>query len=251
MVQFDIITLFPQMFEAPLHESILNKAQQKELVGIKIHDLRNYTQDKHRTADDTPYGGGPGMVMKIEPIAKAIDAVKLSSKHVRTVFVSPQGAMFNQETAHRLSNYDQVVIVCGRYEGVDERILSFVDEEISIGDYVLTGGEIPAMVIVDAVTRLVPRVVGDRASVLEDTFSGSLLKHPQYTRPVSFCGLDVPEVLVSGNHGKIEKWRRTESLRKTLRKRPDLLKEACLTEEDRQEIIKIKSDKLELNNECN
>lgn len=252
LVQFDIITLFPGMFDSPLQESIIKKAQQKGLINISVHDLRAYTEDKHRTADDAPYGGGSGMVMKVEPIVKAIEAVKSASSKTLTILVTPQGAAFNQETARRLSLYSQVVLVCGRYEGVDERVLSFVDEQISIGDYVLTGGEIPAMVVVDTVARLVPGVVGDRASVEEDTFSNLLLKHPQYTRPAKFRGLEVPEVLVSGDHSKVRQWRRTEALKRTLQKRPDLFKRAVFTDEDREILNKIKdSEGLELKNEYN
>jgi len=234
MVQFDIITLFPRIFDSPLQESILKRAQQKQLLRIAVHNLRDYTDDKHHTADDTPYGGGAGMVMKIEPLVKAIEHIKQCSASARTVLLTPQGNLFNQETAQRLSTVSNSIIVCGRYEGIDERILSFVDEEVSIGDYVLTGGEAAALVVIDAVARLVPGVVGDRASVLEDTFANSLLKYPQYTRPCSFRGLDVPEVLMSGDHARITAWRRTEALKKTVRKRPDLLEGAGLSDSDRK-----------------
>jgi tRNA (guanine37-N1)-methyltransferase len=252
MVQFDIITLFPRMFDSPLQESIIKKAQQKGLINISVHDLRGYTEDKHKTTDDYPYGGGSGMVMKVEPIVKAIEAIKSASGKTRTILATPQGATFSQETAQRLSTYSQILIVCGRYEGVDERVLSFVDEEISIGDYVLTGGEIAVMVIIDTVARLVPGVVGDMSSVLEDTFSNSLLKYPQYTRPGKFRELEVPEVLVSGDHSKVKKWRRAEALKRTLQRRPDLLKRAVLTDEDREVLNKIKkSEGLEFENEYN
>ncbi len=252
MVQFDIITLFPRIFESPLQESIIKKAQQKGLINIKVHNLRDYTQDKHRTADDSPYGGGAGMVMKVEPIVKAVEAVKAASKKTRTILTTPQGTVFDQETAQSLSIYDQVLIICGRYEGVDERVLCFVDEEISVGDYVLTGGEIPALLIVDSIARLVPGVVGDRACVLEDTFSNSLLKYPQYTRPSKFRKFAVPDVLISGDHKKVKQWRKAEAIKKTLRRRPDLLKKAALDKEECEIINKIKkTERLELNNEYN
>jgi tRNA (guanine37-N1)-methyltransferase len=243
MVQFDIITLFPGMFDSPLQESILKKAQQNGLIRISIHDLREYTNDKHRTADDSPYGGGPGMVMKVEPIVKAIEKIRSSNEYARTILLTPQGGLFNQTAAQRFSTYAQILIVCGRYEGVDERVLQFVDEEVSIGDYVLTGGEIPALVIIDAVARLVPEVVGDRSSVEDDTFSNWLLKYPQYTRPSSFKGLEVPDVLMSGDHKKIKNWRSTEALKKTLERRPDLLTKAALTDEEKTFINTIQQSK--------
>jgi tRNA (guanine37-N1)-methyltransferase len=233
MVQFDIVTLFPGMFDSPLAESILCKARERGLIRVNVHNLRDYTEDRHRTADDMPYGGGAGMVMKIEPIVAAVEALQASGP-ARTVLTSPQGARFDQETARRLSALDRLILICGRYEGVDERVLAFVDEELSLGDYILTGGEPAALVIVDAVARLVPGVVGHEASVLEDTLANSLLKYPQYTRPGSFRGLDVPPVLLSGDHEKIRRWRRQEALRKTLTRRPDLLGSAQLTEEDRK-----------------
>jgi len=252
MISFDIITLFPGIFESPLQESIIHKAQQKGLVHITVHDLRDYTADRHRTADDTPYGGGAGMVMKAEPIITAIEAIKLGTASTRTVLLTPQGSAFNQKTAQRLHAYSRIILVCGRYEGVDERVLSFVDEEISIGDYILTGGEIAAMAVVDTISRLVPGVVGDMNSVLEDTFSRSLLKYPQYTRPSQVRGYTVPEILTSGDHGKIDRWRRIAAVRKTAQKRPDLLEKAVLTEEEKEIAGKIiKSERVECDNECN
>lgn len=252
MLRFDIITLFPRTFFSPLQESIIKKAQDRGLIHISVHDLREYTEDKHRTADDGPYGGGAGMVMKVEPIVKALEAIKAPSGNTRTLLTSPQGPAFSQDTAQRLSRYDQVVVICGRYEGVDERVLGFVDEEVSIGDYILTGGELPALVIIDAVARLVPGVVGDMASVLEDTFANALLKYPQYTRPNLFRGREVPEVLMSGNHEKIRAWRKMQALRKTLQRRPDLLQRAVLNEEDKQILQSIKKyDDAERNNGCN
>jgi len=252
MLRFDIITLFPRTFASPLQESIIKKAQDRGLLQIGIHDLRDYAEDRHRTADDGPYGGGAGMVMKVGPIVKALEAIKAPGGQARAILTTPQGPVFSQETAQRLSHYDQIVMVCGRYEGVDERVLSFVDEEVSIGDYILTGGELPALVIIDAVARLVPGVVGDRASVLEDTFANDLLKYPQYTRPPAFRGLDVPEILLSGNHERIRAWRKEKSLRKTLRRRPDLLQRAVLDEADKLMLKSIiKSDDAERNHGCN
>ena len=246
MVQFDIITLFPSMFESPLSEGIISKAQKKGLIDIRVHDLREYTEDRHRTADDTPYGGGAGMVMKAEPLVRAIEAIKFPIGNTRTVFLTPQGVLLKQERAKKLSTYSQLIILCGRYEGVDERVLSFVDEEISIGDFVLTGGEIAAMAVLDVVARLVPGVVGDAASVSEDTFSNSLLKYPQYTRPDDFRGLSVPEILLSGDHKKIAEWRSAESLKRTLKRRPDLIKKADLTDKEKKQLENIKeSERLE------
>ncbi len=251
MVQFDIITLFPRIFETPLQESIIKRARENGLINIRIHNLRSFTSDRHMTADDAPYGGGPGMLMKVEPIVRAIESVEDQTKKTRRVLTSPQGAVFNQASACRLSTYQQIIIVCGRYEGVDERVLSYVDEELSVGDFVLTGGEIPAMLILDSVSRLVPGVVGDIKSVLEDTFSNCLLKYPQYTRPAEFRELKVPGVLLSGNHQKVEQWRRRQSLEKTFRKRRDLLKKAVLCEDEQQIINEIEQNEgLELKHEC-
>ncbi len=239
MVHFDIITIFPQMFVSPLGESILKKAQLQGLIKINIHNLRDYTTDKHHTTDDTPYGGGAGMVMKVEPIVAAIENLK-SQHNARTILMTPQGEPFAQKTAERLSIYSQLVLVCGRYEGVDERVQSFVDEQLSIGDYILTGGELAAMVIIDAVSRLIPGVVGESVSVAEDSISCSLLKYPEYTRPRMFRGLKVPEVLLSGDHKKISRWRRAEALKKTFHRRPDLLQQASLTDEDKNLVETLK-----------
>lgn len=240
MVQFDIITLFPSMFESPLREGIVSRAQNRGLIDIRIHDLRDYTEDRHRTTDDTPYGGGAGMVMKIEPIVRAIEAIRLGSGNSRTVLVTPQGKVLRQGTAKRLSACSQVIIICGRYEGIDERVLAFVDEEISIGDFILTGGEIAAMAVLDVTARLVPGVVGDQNSVSGDTFSNSRLKYPQYTRPEKFRGMCVPEVLLSGDHQKIEDWRSSESIKRTLKRRPDLIEQADLTDKEIEQLEHIK-----------
>jgi len=240
MVRFDIITLFPRMFDSPLQESILYKARQAGLISIALHDLRDYTLDRHRTADDTPYGGGAGMVLKVEPLVAAIEAIRPGAGTARTVLTSPQGEKFTQDSAVRLSGFDRIVIVCGRYEGVDERVLDYVDEEVSLGDYVLTGGELAAMVIVDAIARQVPGVVGAEESVAGDSLANGLLKYPQYTRPPEFRGARVPDILMSGDHKKIEQWRRTASLERTADRRPDLLHSADLSDKDRNVLLNYK-----------
>lgn len=251
MVRFDIITLFPGIVENAFQESIIKKGVEKGSLSIHVHNLRRFTTDRHMTADDAPYGGGSGMVMKVEPIVRAVEAIRDSSKKGRVILTSPQGTVYCQDTAKRLSTYEQLIIICGRYEGVDERVLNFVDEEISIGDYVLTGGEIPSMVIVDTVSRLIPGVVGDINSVLEDTFSDGLLKYPQYTRPETFRTLSVPQVLLSGNHQRIRAWRRKQSLGRTFFKRPDLLKKTVLARDEQQIIDEIEQKKeLEFKDEC-
>ena len=238
MIRFDVITLFPQIVVSPLGESILKRAQLAGLIKIDIHNLRNYAEGRHQVTDDTPFGGGAGMVMKVEPIAKAVEQLKQPAG-TRVILMSPQGALFNHTIAERLSSCDHIILICGRYEGVDERVQFFIDEELSIGDYILTGGELAALVVIDAVSRFVPGVVGEPSSVFEDTFSCSLLKYPQYTKPRSFRELDVPEILLSGDHEKIRKWRRMEALKKTAQKRPDLLDAATLTEEDKNILQKI------------
>ncbi|HUL32190.1 MAG TPA: tRNA (guanosine(37)-N1)-methyltransferase TrmD [Thermodesulfobacteriota bacterium] len=233
-MRFDILTLFPSMFSSPLQESILGKAVEKGLIEIQTINIRDFTQDKHRVVDDAPYGGGQGMVMKVEPIARAIESVKSQDPSARTIYLTPQGNPFHQDLARRLSTQSHLVLLCGRYEGVDERARELTDEEISIGDYVLTGGELAAMVLIDAVSRFVPGVLGSDRSAEEDSFFNSLLEYPQYTRPVDFRGSRVPEVLLSGNHSAISLWRRKEALRRTSLRRPDLLAEAQLTEEDKR-----------------
>jgi tRNA (guanine37-N1)-methyltransferase len=243
MIRFDILTLFPEMFKSPFDSSLLKKAQEKGLIEIAVHDIRDYTEDRHRVTDDYPYGGGSGMVMKVEPIARALEDVVQERHAAKVVLLTPQGKVFNQIMAEELSTCSRIVLICGRYEGVDERVRDYlVDEEISIGDYVLTGGELPAMVIVDAVSRLVSGVLGNCDSAATESFSTGLLEYPQYTRPADFRGWKVPEVLVSGNHRVIDIWRRKESLRKTALRRPDLLSKAGLTEEDRKILEEIKAD---------
>ncbi len=218
----DILTLFPKMFENILGESMLKIAQAKGLVEINLRNLRDWTSDAHKTADDKTFGGGPGMVMKIEPVWRAVK--ELCGATGKVILLTPQGKRFDQTTAKRLSKKEHLVLICGHYEGVDERIRELADEEVSIGDYVLTGGEIPALVMVDAITRLVPGVLGHSDSVHQESFENSLLEYPQYTRPAEFKGMKVPGVLLSGNHKKIERWRKEEALKRTLKRRPDLIK---------------------------
>ncbi|HEX2385643.1 MAG TPA: tRNA (guanosine(37)-N1)-methyltransferase TrmD [Candidatus Binatia bacterium] len=223
MVRFTVITLFPGMFDSPLAHSILKRAREKKLIDIGFVDPRDFTSDKHRTVDDTPYGGGQGMVMKPEPLVAAIEAAKNDLKRPRVILLSPQGKLFDQAEAARLSREEEIVLVCGRYEGIDERVKAFVDEEISVGDYTLSGGELPALVVIDAVTRLIPGVLGNAQSSEDDSFSNGLLEYPQYTRPEEFRGLKVPEVLVSGDHEKIRRWRNEASVALTRERRPDML----------------------------
>ena len=234
-MRFDILTLFPDMFSSPFQESILAKAIGKGLIEVRTINIRDFALDKHQVVDDAPYGGGQGMVMKVEPIARAIERVKLENPSAWTIYLTHEGKPLNQEILRDLSSRSHLILLCGRYEGVDERVRQlFVDEEISIGDYVLTGGELAAMVLIDAVSRLLPGVLGSDRSAEEDSFFGSLLEYPQYTRPASFRGHNVPEVLLSGNHQAISLWRRKEALRRTWLRRPELLSEASLSEEDKK-----------------
>lgn len=226
-MKIDVLTIFPDIFKPVLNESILKRAQKKGLVAIKVHNLRDYSQDKHRKVDDRPFGGGPGMVFTPEPIFRAVKRLKTKDQRLKTkvVLLSPQGKKLNQVLAKKLSRCKHLILICGHYEGIDERVrIKLVDEEISIGDYVLTGGELPAMVLVDAIIRLIPGVLGDKSSNESDSFCQGLLEYPQYTRPASFRGMNVPEILLSGNHQNIAKWRREQAVRVTKKKRPDLLK---------------------------
>jgi len=224
ILRFDIVSIFPGMFASPFGDSIIQRAREAGLLDINVHDLRDYSLNKHRKVDDSPFGGGVGMVMNVEPIARAITAVKKEVPETRTILLSPGGRPFDQEKAWELSNLPSLTLICGRYEGIDERIrLHYVDEEISIGDYVLTGGELPAMVLVEAISRLVPGVLGDPESVVEESFYDDLLEYPQYTRPRDYEGLKVPEILVSGDPKKIRDWQKAEALKKTAQVRPDLL----------------------------
>jgi tRNA (guanine37-N1)-methyltransferase len=238
----DIITIFPAMVEAALTEGVVARARGRGVVDLKVRDLREFTTDRHRSVDDVPYGGGPGMVMKPEPLFRAVDAITAErGKPAAVVLMTPQGRQFTHETAERLSRTSPIVMICGRYEGVDERVTrSLVTDELSIGDYVLTGGELPALVVLDAVIRLVPGVVGDADSVAEDSFVRGLLDHPHYTRPAEFRGLRVPETLLSGHHGEIEKWRARERVLRTLERRPEMLTNATLTTDEQRAMDELK-----------
>lgn len=232
-MKFDILTLFTGMFTGPFDESIIKRAKDKQLIDITLHNIRDYALDRHQTADDAPYGGGAGMVMKAEPLAACIHEVKTRQPASTVVLTSPQGRPLTHRVAAELAQKDGLIIVCGRYEGIDERIRTlYAEDDISLGDFVLSGGEIAAMAIVDATTRLLPGALGSSESAGSDSFGDGLLEYPHYTRPPSFMGLDVPEILLSGNHELIRKWRRKESLRRTRRLRPDLLCEVPLTKED-------------------
>jgi tRNA (guanine37-N1)-methyltransferase len=234
-MHFDVLTLFPQMFDSPFQESMVKRAMAQGLVSVAIHDIRAYATDKHHVTDDTPYAGGGGMVLKPEPIFQAVEAILGPDpiESVPVVLLSPQGRLFTQTKAWELASHARVMLICGHYEGVDERVAqSLVNDEISIGDYVLTGGEIPAMVIVDAVTRLIPGVLGDPKAARQDSHADGLLEYPQYTRPAVFRGHAVPEILLSGNHAAVASWRRQQALRRTYERRPDLLEAANLTDED-------------------
>ncbi|MGH7770606.1 MAG: tRNA (guanosine(37)-N1)-methyltransferase TrmD [Candidatus Binatia bacterium] len=234
MLNFTVITLFPAMFSSPLGYSILKKAQEKGLISVRLTDLREYAADRHRVTDDYPYGGGQGMVMKPEPLITAIEDARGKLKNPRVILLTPQGRVFNQMEANRLAQEKELVLICGRYEGVDERVKNFVDEELSIGDYTLSGGELAAMIIIDTVSRLVPGVLGNAKSPQEESFSNGLLEYPQYTRPEEFRGMKVPDVLLSGDHDRIASWRREMSLKLTRERRPDLLSKTQLTPDERR-----------------
>ncbi len=232
-MRFDILTLFPEMFTGPMTESILKRAQEADLIQVGFHNIRDYTTDKHHVTDDTPFGGGGGMVMKPEPLAAAIRAVR-GQESCPVILMSPQGRVFNQKVAHELAQHERLILVCGRYEGVDERVIALcITDEISIGDFVLTGGELAAMILVDAVSRLLPGVLGAERGAELDSHATGLLEHPHYTRPATFEGLEVPSVLLEGHHAKIEAWRRQESIRRTWQRRPDMLVNAPLSEEEK------------------
>ena len=245
-MKIDILTLFPEAFPGPLGASILGRAQGGGRLVVDVHDIRDQTSDRHRVADDAPYGGGAGMVMKPEPIFKAVEAVRCEPGRgcrERVILLCPQGRLLTHEVARELAGYDHLVFVCGHYEGVDERVREhLVSDEISIGDYVLTGGELAALVVLDAVARWVPGVLGAEESAETDSFASGLLEYPQYTRPASFRGWAVPEVLLSGHHEQIRRWRRKEALRRSLTRRPDLLTNTRLTDEDEQLLDEIRQE---------
>lgn len=239
---FEILTLFPEMFHSFLSTSILGRATAQGKIQVRCHNIRDFASGKHRVTDDTPYGGGSGMVMKPEPLVRGIQEIRKLGPQARVILLSPQGKPFRQKKAWEYSRFQRLILVCGRYEGVDERVRDLVvDEEISIGDFILTGGELAAMVLVDATARLLPGVLGDEQSPKDETFSFGLLEYPQYTRPREFMEHQVPEVLLSGDHGKIEIWRRKKALERTFFKRPELLGEAKLTEEDREYLDQLRN----------
>jgi len=245
-MQIDILTLFPQMFQSPFSVGIFKRAVDRNLIQVNIHNIRDYTHDKHHTVDDYAYGGGAGMVLKPEPIFEAVESVKSDIlrqgvSELPIILLTPQGRLFCQQIAQELSRYSYLILICGRYEGVDERVCEHLaTDEISIGDYVLGGGELAAMVVVDAVVRLLPGVIGSEASALDDSYTTGLLEYPQYSRPDVYQGWAVPEVLLSGNHSQIAKWRREQAILRTLKRRPELLDKADLSLEERQLVERLK-----------
>jgi tRNA (guanine37-N1)-methyltransferase len=242
-MRFDVLTIFPEMFSANLQEGILGRAVKKGIVKVRLVNIRNFARGAHKTTDDRPYGGGDGMVMKPGPIYQALKSVDRISGQSLVILLSPQGQTFNQKTAWELARWEQIILICGRYEGVDERVrLTCIEKELSIGDYILSGGEPAALVIMDAISRLIPGVLGGERSNLEDSFEDGLLEYPQYTRPKVFQCEEVPPVLLSGDHEKIRLWRRAESLKRTLERRPDLLQKAQLTPEDEVILAKLKRE---------
>ena len=232
-MKFDVVTIFPRMIGAGLTEGVVGRAVERGLVDVRVHDLRAFTTDRHRTVDDVPYGGGPGMVMKVEPFVRALEAIRAErGAPAAVVMLSPQGRRFDQGEARRLRELGHVALLCGRYEGIDERVREMVaTEELSIGDFVVSGGETPALVVIDAVSRLVPGVVGDQESVEQDSFAQGILDHPHYTRPAEFEGSRVPDVLLSGHHAEVRRWRAKQALLRTLDRRPDLIDEGALSRE--------------------
>ena len=244
-MKFDVVTIFPRMIDAALAEGVVSRGIAAGILDVEVHDLRDYTTDRHRSVDDVPYGGGPGMVMKPEPIVRAVETIRTRrGTPGALVLLSPQGTRFTQADAVRLSTRSHIVLLCGRYEGMDERVVELVGaEEISLGDFVVSGGELPAMIVVDAVSRLVPGVVGDEQSVAEDSFARGLLDHPHYTRPAEFAGRKVPDVLLSGHHADVRRWRKRTALERTLERRPDLIEHAALDDEDRELLEEIMKEK--------
>ncbi len=244
-MRFDVLSIFPEMFHSPLGFSLLKKAQEKGLVEIGLHNIRDWAEDKHSMTDDAPYGGGCGMVMKVEPVERALAAVRREGISTEVVLMTPQGETFNQQIAAELVSKEHLILICGRYEGFDERIREhLVDREISIGDYILTGGELSALVLIDTVSRLIPGVLGNHSSIDTESFSRGLLEYPQYTRPAEYKGWSVPDVLISGNHAQINRWQRIEAIKRTWKRRPDLLEKADLSDEDKKILEKIQFDQI-------
>jgi tRNA (guanine37-N1)-methyltransferase len=242
-MEFDVFSLLPEVFLLYLNSSILYRARQRGLIDVRLHNIRDWAADKHHVTDDEPYGGGGGMVMKVEPVFAAVESVLGPEVRCPVILLTPQGRVFSQKMAMELVRHPRLALICGRYEGVDERIREhLVTDEISIGDYVLTGGELPALILIDAISRLIPGVLGDPDGAMDDSHAAGLLEYPHYTRPPEYRGWGVPEILLSGDHAKIEKWRREQSLRRTLKRRLDLLESAPLTETDRQVLKKIKDE---------
>lgn len=236
---FSVLTLFPGIFTSPLEESILKKAVDRGVIRFNIVNIRDFAEDIHRTCDDSPYGGGPGMVMKVDPIATAIEHIEKTFGRPKYILMTPQGRVFDQDSAKRFARLSHVCFICGRYEGVDERVLSLVDEELSIGDFVLSGGEIPALAVIEAVSRLIPGVLGNAGSIDQESHKEPLLEYPHYTRPPVYQSMEVPATLLSGNHEEIRKWRRKESIRRTMLKRPDLMDRFEPNDEDKRLIRQI------------
>ena len=241
---FHAVTIFPEMLNTYLGFGILKRAMQNNMISIGIHNLRDYSSDKHKTVDDYPYGGGPGMVMKPDPFFRIVEALWPEKEKRKIIMLSPQGRLFSQNSAHDLSREErEIIFFCGRYEAIDQRVSDhLVDEEFSIGDYILTGGELPALVIIDAVARLIPGVLGDFGSAEEESFSWGLLDYPHYTRPEHFQGMSVPDILLSGNHSGINRWRKKQAIKATLEKRPDLLERYLVTDKDKKLLDEIKED---------
>lgn len=243
MMKFYILTLLPGYFEGPFREGVLGKAVKRGDIRIEIVNIRDFADDPHRTVDDVPYGGGEGMVLKPEPIVKAIESIKDEKKNQRVIALTPAGKLLNQEMVKELSKFEEIIIICGRYEGIDERVLEhFCDEWISIGDYILTGGEAAAVVLVETVSRLIPGVVGNPACVEDESFSRGLLDYPQYTRPACFRNYRVPDVLLSGNHKEIRKWRMEKRIERTLKRRPEIIRKDLLTQEEIEILNKLKKE---------
>ncbi|MFZ5447700.1 MAG: tRNA (guanosine(37)-N1)-methyltransferase TrmD [Thermodesulfobacteriota bacterium] len=235
-MRINLLTLFPEFFASPLSQSMLQRAQALGAVTYRVINLRDFATDKHQVTDDRPFGGGPGMVMKIEPLVAAIRAARQEDPQIRVILMGPSGPVFNQAKAKELAGHSHLLLICGHYEGVDDRLHFYIDEELSIGDYILTGGEIPALIVVDAVTRLLPGVLGGEGAIEEESFQEGLLEYPHYTRPRIFEGHEVPQVLLEGDHQRIARWRRQQALARTVRRRPDLLTQTILSKDDREYI---------------